>query len=150
MEPKTLYMAGPITGLSLAECGRWRNYVSEQLKPEIICYSPLRCKDYPSDVPLGESNILPGALSVASAIISRDRFDTINRDAFFANLLGATFVSPGTCVEFGWADMARRPIIVVMEEKGNPYDHKFIRGLANFRVTTLEEGMAVARAILLP
>jgi hypothetical protein len=64
------------------------------------------------------------------------------------NFLGATRVSIGTAIEFGWADSRKTPIICVMEPEGNPHDHPMIREAIGFRVATLKEALNVAIAIL--
>lgn len=53
-------------------------------------------------------------------------------------------------IEYGWADMARRPIISVIEKHGNLHDHSIVKELTGFRVETLEEGLHVAKAIFTP
>jgi nucleoside 2-deoxyribosyltransferase len=72
----------------------------------------------------------------------------MNCDIMLANLLGAKKVSIGTIGEFFWADAYRKPVIAVMEKEGNPHEHAMIRELTGFRVETLEEGLAVAGAVL--
>lgn len=37
-----LYLAGPITGLTYAECTDWRDWVRAQLPPDIVGLSPMR------------------------------------------------------------------------------------------------------------
>jgi nucleoside 2-deoxyribosyltransferase len=64
------------------------------------------------------------------------------------NLLGALKVSIGTCMELGWADAARVPIIAVMEQSGNPHDHAMVNEVVGFRVEKVEHGLEIARAIL--
>jgi hypothetical protein len=66
------------------------------------------------------------------------------------NFLGAEKVSIGTVMEMAWADLSRTPIIVVMAPEGDLHDHSMLREVTGFRVATLEEGLEVAKAILLP
>lgn len=87
-------------------------------------------------------------LSCSRGLTTRDRFDVTSCDILLANLLGAKKVSIGTMIEYGWADMARKPIITVIEKEGNSHDHSIVRELTGFRVENLDEGLYVAKAIL--
>ncbi len=87
-------------------------------------------------------------MSSSRGIMTRDRFDTMDCDAVFANLLGATIVSIGTAMEIAWADMLRKPVILVMEASGNLHDHPMIREAAGYRVETVDEGITLANALL--
>ena len=64
------------------------------------------------------------------------------------NFLGADRVSVGTCIEVGWADAARRPMVAVMEP-GNMHDHAIVRSCVPFIVATLDEAVDLIHAILL-
>ena len=147
---KTVYLAGPITGLGYAAATRWREQAKLALAPNIACYSPLRGKEhlYAETVIRGD---YPGhALTSAAGITARDRLDCTTCDLLLVNLLGATQVSVGTCIELGWADAHRTPIVLVMEPDGNPHEHPIVSALAPFRAATLDEALALIRAILLP
>jgi len=71
-------------------------------------------------------------------------------DLVVFNMLGAQRVSIGTMVEFGWADAARVPSILVMEKQGNIHEYPMVREIASFRVTNLEDAIAIAEVVLLP
>ena len=146
-----MYLAGPIAGLTYDEGQDWREYVQGKMDPQIRSISPLRCKR--------ERLVRTGtitdsyedfALTTQKGITTRDRFDCTRADLVFINLLGAKSVSIGTCIEFGWADAARNPIVMVIEKKSNLHDHPMIRDIAGFRVESLDEGILIAEAILLP
>lgn len=146
----SLYLAGPMLGLTSAECGDWRAKVTLALKPEIDCFSPMRGKEYLLDLPIGRPEHPNGTLTTPQALVARDRHDCTTCDAVLFNLLDAKEPSIGTSFEFAWADFTRRPSIVIIQPKGNPMDHPFIRATGNFFVETLEEGIAIARLVLLP
>lgn len=78
-------------------------------------------------------------------------WDVRRSDAILFNLLGAEKVSIGTMIEYGWASAFYKPIITVMEnakgEKRNVHEHLIIRRLSGFRVETLDEGLAVVKAL---
>ena len=150
-----IYLAGPITGLNFDGATSWRDHVTEQLHPYgIECLSPLRSKVYLSE----EENIgdsyehIP--LSSQKGITTRDRWDVERCDIMLANLAGAhDRVSIGTMIEFGWADAYRKPVIFVLDQMGqgvNPHDHSMAREIAGFIVPTMEKGVELCKAMLLP
>lgn len=146
-----VYLAGPITGLTYGEGQGWREYCAAELPVEIRAISPLRAKG----VELSRRGPLRDAyedncLTSTSGITTRDRFDCTRADAVLVNLYGATEVSIGTCIELGWADAHRIPIVLVIEHKGNIHDHPMVRGVTGFRVDSLEEGIEVLIAVLMP
>lgn len=145
----TVYLAGPITGLSYGTSTDWREYAIKDLATaKIRGVSPLRAKDYLKN----ESNIADSyesiALSSSRGITTRDRWDATRCDLVLANLVGAEKVSIGTVMELAWADAARKPIILVIEPEKNVHDHAMVREVTGFRVSTLEEGLKIAKAIL--
>lgn len=64
-------------------------------------------------------------------------------------LAGRGNSSLGTMIEMGWADGARVPIVVVMTQK-NPHYHAMVTEIGGYVVETLDSGIAMAKAILLP
>jgi nucleoside 2-deoxyribosyltransferase len=147
-----VYLAGPITGTSYDECTGWRDKVSAALfGAGIKCYSPMRAKGYlrtRAAMPDADTDVNP--MSSQQGILTRDRYDVANCDLLLVNLLGADRVSIGTMCELGWADAYRKPVVLVMESEGNVHDHGFVRGIAGFRVTTLDEAVNLISAFLLP
>jgi hypothetical protein len=148
---KTVYLAGPITGLSYEGCTDWRELAIKELGiAEITGLSPMRAKDYLKDESFVGDEYQNTVLSSSRGIITRDRWDTTRCDLILVNFLGAEKVSIGTVMELAWADAFRTPSIVVIEPEGNPHDHSMIREITGFRVETLEEGLHTAKAILTP
>jgi len=158
MVHKTVYLAGPISGLSYGEATDWRQEVKDQLlRSSIKAVSPLRAKVYlrectePIKDHYDDGDIDSAAftnMSTARGITTRDRFDCINTSVLFVNLLGTERVSIGTCMEIAWADANRIPSVVIMEESGNLHDHAMINECTGFRVTTIREGLEIVKAIL--
>lgn len=147
----TVYLAGPITGLSYTGATDWRKLAYTWLKARgIRGLDPMRGKQYL----LGETKISAKGydetlLSNEKAITTRDRFDTQRADVIIMNLLGATKISAGTMIEMGWADSVRTPVILVMEKNGsNPHDHAMVRSIAGYWVESLEEAVDIAASIL--
>ncbi len=146
---KTVYLAGPIRGLSYDGCNDWREYAKEKLKEwGIAGVSPMRAKEFLRTEKIMDDRHYDHVITCPTGITTRDRFDTTSCDILLANFLGAQKISIGTMIEYGWADSARKPIITVMEKEGNPHQHSMVEELTGFRVETLDEGLLVARAIL--
>jgi len=148
---KTVYLAGPITHLNYNAAVEWRNYAVEYLQDAgIRGLTPMRAKMFLQRLDhIGTDPILEHPLSTDDGITTRDRNDVMNCDVVLANFLPASGkASPGTPIEFGWADAWRKPIVMVVEAHGNPFDHPMIRSIAGFRVETLDEGLDLVKAIL--
>ena len=146
----TVYLAGPISGLSYEECMAWRTYVSSELKPRIIGINPLRAKSYLKDTSIIEDSYEHISLSSSRGLTTRDYFDCNRADIIMVNLLGAKRTSIGTCMEIAWGKMLQKPIILIMEPSGNPHDHAMIRESINYWVTTIEEAIHIAKCVLIP
>lgn len=146
---KTVYLAGPITGLSYGGCTDWRNYCIDELgKVGIKGLSPLRMKAYLEKSTSIKDVYNEHPLSTGKGITTRDRHDCQTCDVILVNFLGAKTVSIGTVLEIAWADAVRTPIVLVMEKENNIHEHSMIRELAGFRVETLDEGLNIVKAIL--
>lgn len=143
-----VYLAGPITGLSWGDATDWQDYAIKSLaKDNIRGLSPLRCKDYLKNEDALAVQYDTYVLSTGKGITTRDRWDCLRCDALLVNLLGAKKVSIGTMMELGWASAAHKPIILVMEDEGNPHDHSMVREVYGFVVNTLDHGLAVVKAM---
>ena len=148
MVHKTVYLAGPISGLTYGEAIDWRDEVrAKLLAADIKALSPLRAKVYLADRGTIEDDYNE-VMSTSRGITTRDRFDCCNCDLLFVNLLNTKKVSIGTVMEIAWADGKRKPIVLVMEDEGNLHDHAMIRECVGFRVPTVHEGLDIVKAIL--
>lgn len=154
---KTVYLAGPISGLDYDGATEWRERAAAELAlAGIKGLSPMRAKEYlrgAYDDAGGFSATCAeyGALSPLSGprgIMTRDRFDATRCDVLLVNLLGAGRISIGTAMEIAWADLCRTPIVAAMEE-GNVHDHAMINEALGYRCATLDEALHVVKAILL-
>ncbi len=145
-----VYLAGPISGLSYDGATDWREGVAAALAPDIAGYSPLRGKHYlQHETSIGDS-YEQSLLSSQAAITARDRNDCRTCDLIVFNFLGATKASIGSCIELGWGDAFGKPMILVMEPEGNVHDHAMVRQVCGWRTRSLDEAVAVIRAVLLP
>lgn len=140
-----VYLAGPITGLSWTDATKWRNDMTRELAPlGIECISPLRGKDFLSNLTNLKDAYPEHSLSTPKGIYTRDRWDAMRCDVLFVNFLGARVVSMGTLLEIGWANAAETPIILVMEE-GNVHKHAMVTQCAGYVVETLGEGINILK-----
>lgn len=152
----TVYLAGPITGLTFDGCTDWRQHAIERLaKHGIVGVSPLRAQDYLKqlgDAPLsghGREYAQLGVLVTPRAISARDRFDVRRCSVVLAHLAGAKQVSIGTVMEIAWADAHRVPVVATLEsDLSNPHEHLMVTEAIDFRVEALEQALDVAIAIL--
>jgi len=141
-----LFLAGPLTGISWEESLAWRQYVAGKLPPSIRAYSALRGKNYLAGETLLQDAYEEYPLSSQKGITSRDRMDVTRCDLLFVNFLGAKRVSIGTVMEIAWADMLRKPILIVME-KDNIHGHGILKEVASYIVSDLDEGIKIATAV---
>lgn len=146
-----LYLSGPIAGLSFDDAEDWRQHVIKTIDPRIICYSPLRAKEFLRELETIEPDNVArfdSPFVTDSAITTRDRFDCMGSDLMLVNLMGAERISVGTMIELGWADAARVPVVLAME-KGNAHEHPIVHGVCGFRVHDLDSAIRAAELILL-
>jgi len=144
-----VYLAGPITSLSWTDATVWRTHVASELEPlGIICYSPLRFKNYLSHLNNIADSYPEFGLSSPRGITTRDRWDAMRCDVLFVNFLGAQKVSIGTVMEIAWADSKRIPIVIAMEEN-NVHRHSMLVESAGYVCPTLEEAIHTTKALLI-
>lgn len=167
---KTVYTAGPITGLTHDEARHgWRQRFAELLPSHIRTLSPMRGKDFLKNAGalVGDPDMYPQhAMATAKGIMCRDGNDVMNCDLMVACFLGAEKASVGTAIEFGLAHAYRKPVILVIEPNGqmfrsnprpdeevpmvNPHWHGMIQAIAGYIVPTIEEAAHIAAHLLTP
>ena len=144
---KRVYLGGPISGLEYNKSVEWRANAQQQLKEwGIIGISPMRAKEFLAHEEAALRDYQQAIIS-SSGIVTRDFNDVLTSDAVLFNLLNAQNVSIGTMIEYGFAYALRKPIVTVIEEKGNIHDHQFIHGTSGFTVHSLDSGLLVVKAI---
>jgi nucleoside 2-deoxyribosyltransferase len=138
----SVYLAGPISGLSYDDATGWRDEVQNATlwDGEIEFHDPMRGKGSPGDF----SEPLPVVSEPMGCrpkeILTRDLFDIDCCDVVLANLSLCPRVSIGTMVELGYAKAQGKVIIVVVPE-GSVYEHPFVTELANVVYRTLEDAV---------
>lgn len=146
---KRVYLAGPIDGLDYSGCTDWRDYAKRELaKDGIEAFSPMRGREN-----LRNSGVISGTyegpLASSKGITRRDRFDVKNCDVMLTNLRGAKKISIGTMIEYGMASAWDKLVITIMGRQGDVHEHLMLDEITGYRVETLNEGILVARAILI-
>lgn len=149
---KSVYLAGPISGLSYGDTVNWRDAVTAELKEYCVKgLSPMRGKAF-----LGKATKIADhykeeeyfdVSGTIAAINIRDHNDVYTCDALLVNLLGATTVSIGTVMEIAWARAYKKPVVLVMEKEGNIHEHAMLT-YDVIRVDSLEEGIKQVTQIL--
>jgi len=157
---KTVYLAGPISGLTYNDATSWRTAVTRRLAEHgIKCLSPLRAevhlRNHPgalSDCQTVEENLEAGcqvlAMSTPRGVVARDKFDCTRCSVILLNLLGSKKVSIGSMIEVGWANANDIPIVLVMEDDGNCHEHAFVRESCAFHTPHISEAVEIVKAIL--
>ena len=148
-----VYLAGPIGGLSYFEATAWRDYVLRALDgicPDVRCLSPIRSNDFLQNEQ--EIDLVPctNPLSTDKGMVSRDRFDCTRANLILFNLtLSPDKISARTCIEIGWADTYRIPMVAALTP-GSAWDRPMVRQLIPFIVPTLDEAVELIPRLLLP
>jgi len=136
-----VYLAGPIAGKSWEEATGWRNWFIEKFD-NIEFLSPLRGKEYLEKESSIQGSYETMVLSSSRGLTTRDRWDCTRADVVIINFLGADKVSIGTVMEIAWADLKRKPIILIMD-RDNIHNHPMIRESVGYVVGSLEEASYV-------
>lgn len=158
MVHKTVYLAGPIDGLSYRDGIEWRDAAREELAKEgIHAMSPQRGKDYlmehksltdRMDFGKQEELFKDNPMSTAKGILTRDRFDAINCTVLLVNFIGAKQVSIGTVMEIAWAHLQGKPIVVCIDPDDEIHgNHPMLRETYSWAVPSLEMGVQIVKGI---
>jgi hypothetical protein len=148
---RTVFLCGPITGLTRERAAGWRAQVTRALAGEAVTLDPMR--DQPDVTrrapgadtdPSGVGRLVHGKRTVA-----RNRFDVERSDLVLACFLGATSVSIGAVGEIFWADLLRKPVIIV-READNPHNHDMLNEIAAWIFADLDLAIAQVRRMLCP
>lgn len=156
----SVYLCGPIVGRSYQEATEWRGYAKDWLtKDNITVYDPTRFEHYNVDDGLKITSSGSAYRSTGietKGYVARDRLDVARCDLVLANFLDAETASIGSVIEIAWADMLRKPIVIVIEPQPvtlsatNPHYHEFLMELIPFRADSLDSALDLVEAILLP
>lgn len=128
---RRIYLAGPVTNTSWDDAVGWRRLVHAMiLDMDMDVLNPVRHGVNASD----------------RFITAACREDVKRCDAVFVNFLGAEKLSIGTLIEIAWADMMRKPIVLVIDEDYE-WDYGIFREITPFRAATIDEGLDYIRSL---
>lgn len=156
----TIYLAGPMTGLTLEQMSKWRNTAAKRLrKAGWKVLSPvvgqLTGKNAQPKGTINMDSVKAGPGQeerrpigrVSSAFVSQDRLYVQKSDAVLAYLLDYPKASIGTMWEMAWAD-AWNKLLVAVVAPGTPHDHAFVRRRSSVFVPTLEEALEYLEGLI--
>jgi nucleoside 2-deoxyribosyltransferase len=150
----TVYLAGPITGLSYEGATDWRQYAIDVLASHgIVGVSPMRGKEYLSRFSnlsgTGQEYSHLGVFATPEAVLTRDHWDATRCDVMLVNVLGAKAISVGTVMEVAWAFTHKIPIVCAIAPDDTVHTHMMFTGAVKpFRVPTLDDALKITEAIL--
>ena len=93
------------------------------------------------------TDVYQNPITTHKAITRRDMFDTLRATCLFVNLLGATRVSIGTCMELAWAYQNQIPTIVLME-KDNVHHHAMLNETCTYVVDNLDQAINLVKYLM--
>lgn len=145
MSRGTVYLGGPITGLSWREASAWRASAGADLTRAGWKYlDPMRGEA--EQFGFTEEETLPSTFAGDREACIRDLFDIERSTVCLFNFAGASRASVGSTTELGFAYAKQKYIIVVLDED-NPHDHLFVRGLASAVVESLQDALDLIRGL---
>lgn len=132
---KTVYLAGPINGISLEVSTTWRAYAKMLLQDVgITALSPMRDRSH---------------FTTTTAIVF-DYFDLTRASVCLVNFVGASQISIGSMFELAWCYQTRKPVVAVFGEDPLHVAHPFVRAACGFIVPDLDTALDVVKRLLLP
>jgi nucleoside 2-deoxyribosyltransferase len=142
----TVYLCGPITGVSLNDALNWRRTVITSLAREAQFIDPTR--DFVDPIRKSESadtrSLTAERLLHGKRTVARDRYDVQSSDLVLACFLGATAVSIGAVGEIFWADAMGKPVIIVREDD-NIHNHDMLNEIAGWIFADLDAAIGQIR-----
>lgn len=151
---KTIYLAGPITGLTHDEARYgWREEFDTLMPEHIYCNSPMRGKEMLKDfgVLTSGKGYPDNPLTSSAGILTRDFNDVRTADAMIACFVESRGrLSGGTFMEYGFAHALRIPIIGIGSEDDPNLHHLMAQRVLGYRVETLEEAAKIVSLLLTP
>lgn len=144
---KTVYLAGPIMGTTVAQANDWREAVALKLSRfGIQGISPLRCE------PPGISGVYAGSyddpkFGTLKAIASKNVFDTRECTLTLCYMPAEMPLSVGTLIELALAYAYGKPVILVTD---SPLllGHPLVRQCAGWCLPTLDDAVELIIGLL--
>lgn len=148
MIERSVYLAGPIAGLTYQQAREWRWAAKSYFKPYgIKVYDPLNGAEHLMDAGvLDTSSHEENPMTSAKGIMAQDFLYCTKAGMVLANFTGANRISCGTVMECAWAYQARVPLVVVGDDL---HDHTMLHSAADFWVDTLAVALEICRKVLM-
>lgn len=152
----TVYLSGPITGLSYGESRYgWREYAAQRFEGKIKALSPMRHEGHLAEIS-GEmrEGMTSHHFSAPRVIVEKDFLDIDRSDIMLVHLIEPRgfpeqqVISRGTLVEIGYAAAKGKRIVLVMEKEGNPHASPFVTETAMLWLDDLDEAIAAINSLL--
>jgi nucleoside 2-deoxyribosyltransferase len=136
-----VYLCGPMSGLTLQEAREWRDYATSFLRTYgIETLDP--CRHSVDDARVMDNWGVEGnPMLTGKALVTMDRADVRRCDLLLCNFLLAKKPGIGSLMELAWADLLGKPIVLVMEERGNFNDHAFVREICGIQFTEFQSAL---------
>ena len=147
---KTVYLAGPIDGMTFKGANGWRQYVHDRLLPVgIIGVSPLRCEPLRKgqDTYTAAEGVDP-KFGTSKAIGSKNIHDVRNCDMTLCFLPGPRErISLGTICELAGAHFINKQTIMVTDD---PYlmSHPVIDAMSGWKLSNMDDAIEVIIGVL--
>lgn len=139
---KTIYLAGPITGLDLEKATQWRDSVVAELRP--LGYRVINPMEGEYDTLSHNSEVLEDR---AKEIIHTDKYYVDQSDILFINFTyTGEELSVGTISELSWAWADHKIIIVVMPED-SPYNKPWLNVMYTYKFNNFTDAMSKLKEI---
>lgn len=142
---KTIYLCGPMTGLSFNRAEEWRTKTQKKFEaiPGIQVLNPARNCHVKNDEIYQAVNLdQKRGLNCDRALRARNLSDIALSSVVFANFLDAERPSLGSIYELGYASALRVPVICVIEDSGNVHEHLMITSGIDYRFNNLPEAFS--------
>lgn len=150
----SVYLAGPIGGLTYEGACEWRRAAQDVLAKEGIgVLSPMRFKGFlvNEGVLKSEEGFHNHALASSRGIFRRDTSDVRKSDVLLVNFLPneeRQEKSLGTAMEIMLAYELGKDVVLVSREDDINRVHPFVAECFTYEARTLEEGLGLVKAIL--
>lgn len=151
---KTVYLAGPITGLSWLESEYWRDQIQgvanskfPELAKGVKFLSPMRGKDFLQYESKIKDSYTDNPFASSKAIMLRDFHDVSVSDALIVNLSHCQTVSIGTVMEIAWAYQRRIPVICIQNSQNTLHEHSMLNEAIWWKVNGVAEALDVLNTL---
>lgn len=144
---RSVYLAGPIAGLTYEQAREWRHAAAGYLRNYgIEAFDPLRGSAELKGTGV-QSVHAPNSspLTTQKGIMCMDYHFVKRAGVVLCNFQGATQVSIGSVMECAWTMPLQKPLVVVGDEH---HDHAMMKERADFWLDGLDEALYVTKMLL--